>query len=65
MGKSEFEVKNLLKSFYLAESNRVIYSQRGCPLLGANKYTHIYQIYIYVYKYYLFVWDYRFEGLYL
>ena len=37
--------------------------QRGCLLLGANRYTHIYISYIYVYIYYLFVWDYSFEGL--
>ena len=24
--------------------------QRGCPLLGANRYTHIYISYIYIYK---------------
>ena len=34
--------------------------QRGCPLLGANRYTHIYISAIYVYIYYLFVWDYSY-----
>ena len=29
--------------------------QRGCPLLGSNRYTHIYISYICVYIYYLFV----------
>ena len=28
--------------------------QRGCPLLGANRYTHIYQLYMWIYIIYLF-----------
>ena len=29
--------------------------QRGCPLLGANRYTHIYISYIYMCIYILFI----------
>ena len=37
--------------------------QRGCPLLGANKYTHMYIKYIYIciYIIYLFIYRYIFD----
>ena len=43
-----------LKSFYFAKNSRVVFihkeKQRGCPLLGANKYTHIYIYIIYLFE---------------
>ena len=46
------------KSFYFAESSRVHKEkQRGCPLLGANRYTHIYISYICVYIYIIYLFE--------
>ena len=61
--KSRIKINIFRLCFKMSEMRRKIFfnydfvykeKQRGCPLLGANRYTHIYQLYMCIYIIYLF-----------